>query len=270
MIVKIAWIFDVDGVITDIEKEKITTPLILDSLVKILERGEPVAFNTGRGMDWVTNTVLVPLKSEISNQEILQNLFVVAESGGVSGTFDKERSLNVNIDESLKVPPALDQDVKDLVQKKYSQSMRYEDKKTMITTKILEGYPVNDYHIHQQKIISNLQKLIDSYDLADQLKVDESTIGTNIMYKTAGKDRGVELILEWLSRRKIRPQKFIVFGDSSSDIPMAKKLNENNYNVELVYVGKNKLPKDNYPFKIIRTQNPYTNGTVEFLKTLSF
>ena len=267
-VVDTAWIFDVDGVITDIEKEEITEPLILGHLVQILERGEPIAFNTGRGIDWVESTVLNPLKAKISNQEILQNLFVVAESGGIQAIFNEDGSMNLQIDDSLKMPTVLDQKVLDLLQEKYSQSMRYEAKKTMITTKIKEGTSVEEFHKDQQEIAKDLQRLIDSYGFTDKFKVDISTIGTNIMHKTTGKDKGSELILEWISKRKIKPQRFIAFGDSIPDIPMAEKINEAGHPVELVYVGKNKLPKDNYPFKITRTQNSYDKGAVEFLSKI--
>lgn len=237
--VDIAWIFDVDGVITNIEKEEITEPLILDYLVQILEKGEPVALNTGRGLDWVESTVLNPLKAKISNQEILQNLFVVAESGGIQAIFNEDGSIDPQIDDSLKMPTVLDQKVRDLLQEKYSQSMRYEDKKTMITTKIKEGTSVEEFNKDQQEITKDLQKFIDSYGFTDKFKVDVSTIGTNIMHKTTGKDKGAELILEWISKRKIKPQRFIAFGDSIPDIPMAEKINEAGHPVELYQTQNN-------------------------------
>lgn len=262
---KKAWIFDADGVITDIKQEKITQPLILESIIKILENEEPVAFNTGRGIDWVEKVVLYPLKNKISNSEILQNLFVVAEGGGVWATFNKDYSLNLKIDESVIMPVDLDQKVRNLVLNKYSKSMRYEDKKTMITTKIKEGYPIEEFNRLQIEMIKDLQKLIDDFDLVNELKVDISTIGTSIIHKTTGKDKGVELILEWLKEKGVTPKRFLAFGDSNSDIPMAEKIYESGYSVELVYVGKNELPKENYPFKVTKTKNKFTKGTLEFL-----
>lgn len=262
-------VMDADGVITDIEQEKVTEPTILESIIKILEKGEPVALNTGRGIDWVENTVLNPLKARISNQEILQNLFVVAESGGISGSFDKEGSLSISIDESLKMPIDLDQKVRELVEEKYSQSMRYEDKKTMITTKIQEGTSIGEFHKDQQEIAKDLQKLIDSYGFTDKFKVDVSTIGTNIMHKTTGKDKGVELILNWLLERGIKPQRFIALGDSfRSDIPMAQELHSQGLTVEFVYVGKRNIDTSQYPFPIKQTQNKFEKGTLEFLQSL--
>ncbi len=263
-----AWVFDVDGVITDIEQEKITEPLILDSIIKILEKGEPVALNTGRGVDWTQESVLKQLTDKTINKQTLQNLFIVAESGGETATFNRDGSLNLIVDESLKMPSDLDQKVQKLVQTKYSKSMRYEDKKTMITTKIKEGTSIGEYHKNQVVMARDLQRLIDSYGLTGKFKVDISTIGASIMNKNTGKDRGVELILNWLLQKGIKPQRIIAFGDSESDVPMAEKLYQNGYKVELVYVGKNDLLKINYPFKIIKTQNKYSKGTAEFLQNL--
>lgn len=266
-VVKFAWVFDVDGVITNIEREVITEPLILDSIIKILEKGQPVALNTGRGIDWVEKTVLNPLKIKTSNLQIFNSLFIVAESGGITTTFNQDGSSDIKIDPSLKMPSDLDQKVRELVQTKYSKSMRYEDKKTMITTKIKEGYSVDEYQKSQREIAKDLQNLIHSYGLENKFKVALTTIGTDIMHNNAGKDKGIELILNWLLKRGIKPQKFITFGDSESDVPMAQKLHKEGKNVELVYVGNNPLKKD-YPFPIKQTEEKFEKGTLEFLKSL--
>lgn len=266
-----AWVFDIDGVITNIKKEIITEPLILNLIIKILEKGEPVAFNTGRGIDWTQTTTLNPLVNKISNKHLLKNLFTSAESGGVSAIFAENGSLDIKIDESLKMPNDLDQKVRELVNEKYSKTMRYEDKKTMSTTKIKEGTSIEDYHKDQKEIAKDLQKIIDSSKSPVQLKVDVSTIGTAIMYETAGKDKGVELILEWLSDREIQPQKFITFGDSiSSDILMAQEIYSQGFSVEFVYVGEENIDTSNYPFPIKQTKNKFEKGTLEFLESLRY
>jgi len=266
-----AWVFDVDGVITNIEQEKITEPIILEFLIKTLEKGEPIALNTGRGMDWVEEIVLNPLKSKISNQEILHNFFVVAESGGIRATFDRNGSLKVLFNDSFKIPPELDRKVRKLVAEKYSRSMRYEDKKTMSTTKIKEGTSFEKFHEDQKMITKDLQEIIDSSQLKDRLKVDTSTIGTNIMFRSLGKDRGAEIILEWLSERKIKPQRFVAFGDSfKSDVPMAEELHSQGFSVDFVYVGEENIDTSKYPFTIKQTQAKFGKGTLEFLKGLTF
>lgn len=262
----ICWVFDVDGIITDIGREKVTEPYILDFIIKILEKGESVAFNTGRGIDWVKNTVLIPLKDKIIHPNILSNLFVVAEGGGIKAVFNQDESLNIDIDKSLKMPADLDQEVKKLVKKKYSQTMRYESKKTMITTKIKEGTPIEKYREDQSRIAEDLQRLINAFGADREMKVDLSTIGANIMYKNTGKNRGIELILEWLLERNINPQKYIAFGDSfESDIAMAQELHSRGLPVEFIYVGEENIDISKYPFPIKITQNKFEKGTLEYL-----
>ena len=262
------WVFDVDGVIVNIEKEIITEPFILNSIIKILEKGEVVALNTGRGIDWTLETVLNPLKSKITNPAILKNLFISSESGGITATFDKNGSLQVTTDDSLKIPRDLDKKVRELVTRKYSKSMRYENKKTMSTTKIKEGTSIEKFQEDQETMIGDLQRIINSSNLRGRLKVDISTIGTNIMYKRTGKDLGIELILKWLKDMGIKPEKFIAFGDSASDIPMAEKLYENGCDLKFVFVGgKNKIQRK-APYKIHTTESLFDKGTVEFLKSL--
>lgn len=264
-----AWIFDVDGTVTNLEKEVVTEPQILDIIIKILKKDEPVAINTGRGINWVQETVLIPLENKAANRNILRNLFIVAESGGITAVFNQKGSLRIKINKSLKMPHDLDQKVRKLVQTKYSKTMRYESKKTMITTKIKEGTLVAEYSKGQLMLVKDLQKLIYISAKRDELMIDTSTIGTSVMHVTAGKDKGVELVLEWLLKNKIKPQKFITFGDSfSSDLPMAEKLHQKGKAVTFVYVGKENIDVSKYPFKIHLTEEKFEKGTLEYLQSL--
>jgi len=51
-VVDIAWIFDIDGVVTN--------PLLVHIADK-LKSGEPVAFNAGRSTSWLIERVINPL-----------------------------------------------------------------------------------------------------------------------------------------------------------------------------------------------------------------
>lgn len=262
-------IFDIDGVITNLEKEIVTEPLILDFIINILEKGQPIAFNTGRGIDWTIKTVLNPLINKINNKQILTNLFVVAESGGITAEFDQNGTLKINVDYSLKMPKKMEQKVKELVKQKYSETTRDEDKQTMITTKIKEGTPLEKYHQDQLKLVEDFKNLIKDFRMENLMKVDLSTIGTNILYQSAGKGKGTELILSWLAEKNFNPYKFIDFGDSESDAPMTEKLYEEKLYVEFVYVGEEKIDTSKYPFPIIIPQNKFEKGTLEYLQSLA-
>jgi hydroxymethylpyrimidine pyrophosphatase-like HAD family hydrolase len=261
-------IFDIDGVITNLQKETLTEPTILDYIIKILEKGEPVALNTGRGIDWTQTIILNFLKNKAKNINILGNLFVVAENGGIKASFNQDGYLDIEINNSMKMPQDIDQDVRELIEKKYFKNMRRENKETMITAKIKEGTLIKDYAKLQKKLVNDLQTIINTHALSNNVKIQLTTIGTDIIHRIAGKDRGIELILKWLLRKGITPQKFITFGDNKSDIPMAEKLFEEKRSVELIYVGKDDIDTAKYRFPVIITKNKFEKGTLEFLKTL--
>ena len=43
-----AWIFDVDGVITNPIEKRVTLSKIVDELIRRLKKNEPIGLNTGR------------------------------------------------------------------------------------------------------------------------------------------------------------------------------------------------------------------------------
>src|SRR3989344_2543991 len=101
MRVDTAWIFDVDGVITDPEKKEVTNPQLFDELIKRLKKGEPVALATGRALEWVIKKIVNPLESRIkennSDISLLDNFYVSGEFGGSHLFYNKgKRELFVN------------------------------------------------------------------------------------------------------------------------------------------------------------------------------
>ena len=263
------WIFDIDGVITSLDQEKITQPAILDHLIKFLNNGEPVALNTGRSIDWVLENILNPLKKRVNNQKIFQNLFITSEFGGMHLKFSADGSSTMHKDETFKMPFPLEQKVIELIGKKYSASMRFEEKKTMITTKIKEGSRLDQYTRDQKLLAPQFKTLISDLGFNDKLIVETSTLAANIMYKDAGKRKGTKEILNWLAHKGLKIQHFVVFGDSfESDITMAQEIHEHNFLVEFVYVGAEKIQTAGFPFLIKQTTEKFDKGTLEFLETL--
>lgn len=53
-----AYLFDVDGVITDPVEKKITKPELVSILTSKLENGTPCSFISGRGIDWLRTHVM--------------------------------------------------------------------------------------------------------------------------------------------------------------------------------------------------------------------
>ena len=188
MSIDTAWIFDIDGVVTNPSEKKVSEPQILVHIANKLKAGEPVAFNTGRSSSWLIERVISPLLELIEDKNILQNFIAVSEKGGCWVTFDKGGTMQEHKADSISVP--------------------------------------------------------------------------------VGKGFATERILELLKEKGIRPKQFIAFGDSPSDIEMAKKLHERNLTFTFIFVDdKGQLKGAEHPFPIVFTKNRFDKGTLEFLNT---
>jgi HAD superfamily hydrolase (TIGR01484 family) len=261
-------IFDVDGVITDPQKKQVTEIEILDHIAKKLEMGQPVALNTGRSLVWMIERVINLLLKKIKNHKSLQIFFASGEKGSTWITFDENGKMKHHKDETIIMPFSLQAKIKHLIESKFSRSMFYDDtKETMISTEMKDGYSVEEYS-KQQKVLTDIfQKIVNRDDPHGLLKIDPTTIATDIENKRVGKGFAIERILKWLTDIDIEPQKFITFGDSLSDLPMSQMLHKKGKTVEFVYVGKNQI-NNSYPFPILHTKNKYGQGTAEALQTL--
>ncbi|MDP2628884.1 MAG: HAD hydrolase family protein [Nanoarchaeota archaeon] len=261
-------IMDVDGVITDPKEKRITEPEILDEIVKRLEKGEPVGLNTGRSLVWMIDRVINPLLEKVKDKKTLKNFFASGEKGGTWITFDGNGEMQHHKDGSISVPESLQDKVRNLINSEFSESMFYDEtKETMISTEMKDGYPIEEYSNHQIILNEKLQKLVDEDSSGKPLKVDPTTIATDIENKHVGKGFAVERMIEWLKNLGIEPQRFVTFGDSLSDIPMAEKLRSLNKKVELAFVGKSEIKKS-FPFPIIRPKKFFGKGTLEVLRSL--
>ena len=269
-IIKIAWIFDVDGPITNPKEKRITEPEILDSLTQKLEINEAVVLNTGRSLTWMTDRVINPLLEKIKDKKCLQNFFASGEKGGAWITFDKNGQMQHHKDDSISTPLSLQQQVRDIIETSYRDTMFYDDtKETMISTEMKDGYSIEKYSKQQEELVIKLQNLINKSYSDRQFKVDPTTIATDIENKYVGKHFAIKRIQQWLKEKDINPQKYVAFGDSfKSDIPMAEELNSQNLPVKFVYVGSENIDASKYPFPIETTKNKFVNGTLEFLKSL--
>lgn len=99
-----AWIFDIDGVVTNPSEKKVKEPQILIYIVDKLKLKEPVAFNTGRSSSWLAERVINPLLQMIEDKNVLQNFIAVSEKGGCWITFDKNGTMQEHKDNSISVP----------------------------------------------------------------------------------------------------------------------------------------------------------------------
>ncbi len=103
-------------------------------------------------------------------------------------------------------------------------------------------------------------------------KVDATSIATDVESGYIGKALVADRFLQFLRDKGIKPEKFVAFGDSISDLEMADELLRRNQQAEFVYVGpeekleearaKGKIKDD----EVIRNVGGFTKGTLEYLR----
>jgi hydroxymethylpyrimidine pyrophosphatase-like HAD family hydrolase len=99
-----AWIFDIDGVVTNPKEKKVKHPQILEHIANELKGGKPVAFNTRRSSFWLIERVINPLLETIQDRSILKNFIAVSEKGASWITFDKNGKMQKHKDNSISIP----------------------------------------------------------------------------------------------------------------------------------------------------------------------
>lgn len=261
-------ILDVDGVISDL-KDKKAKPEVLQHIANELKSGKPVALNTGRSTEWVLERTLQSFVNDPETRKYLKNLIIVGEKGGTWMDFDENGRPQDHIDESISIPQDLQDDVRDLVNSKYSGSTFFDStKRTMISTEMRDGYDMASYDEDQKLLAPQVGELIRKYGLENVLVAEPNPIAYDIQNIEVGKHLGVKRILNWLKDKSTKIVRFTTIGDSQGDIKMAQELNKNNLKVKHVHVGKKGTHEESYPFEVITTEREYEEGTEDFLKGL--
>lgn len=267
-IVANAWLFDVDGVLSHLEQKKVTEAELFEQLLKRLEAGEPIIFNTGRDVGFVIKNILEPLSKILPDQNLLKNILTVGEKGAVSALYDEKLDLKEYVDQTVTIPKDLQNEIKGIVDEEFSEYMFFDvSKKTMISIEALPGCDLKQFGIQQKILNQRIAQLLDKYQLSDKYKIQPDQIATNVECVRVGKDLGVQRMYWWLQHGHIKPKKFIAFGDSLSDLAMAAELDKRHLPVEMVFVGDPKvLAGKEYKFSVTCANDLYEKGTLDYLK----
>lgn len=254
-----AWLFDVDGVITNPELKE-ANPKILDKIVKFLNSGDIIGFNTGRSLKFTIKEILEPLKSKITDESHLEKIFSVGEKGGDWALFENG-DLKIKTDESIKPPKELEERIKSLIEEKFSDTIFFDStKKTMISAEIIKDTELSKFHEDQKRFDEEVEQILKEMKLTN-LKIDSSIIATDIQNPKVGKDLGVQRFLNMIKGLH-EPSEFETFGDSPGDLEMYKYLVKNGHKAKFIYVGKKEIEDEE---NIIKTKAKYDEGTLEYL-----
>lgn len=260
-----AWIFDVDGVITNLQTRKVEHPQIIQKIVEKLEAGEPVGIITGRSLPWLSERVLSLIEKQTKIPSVLNNLCVEAEFGAISVIYDhgqKNEAIEANLSISLEVLSQLEK----LVKKDFSDVMFVDsDKRTHFTAEMKEGIEAGLFKQKQKELVKKLREILDRLAQVNQIEIHEDAIATNVKHIRLNKHLAADKFLKWLRTKGIEPEIFYVFGDSTSDLQIGEELNKQKKNVRFIYTGKDDL--GNLPFEVVRPSKLFDEGTLEYLKS---
>lgn len=265
-----AWIFDVDGVITNPQEKKVTEEGLIDAIADCLTNGDVVTLNTGRSLSWMMDRVIKPIEESVGDKSRLDEFLAVGEKGGAWLLFQDGEWVTY-IDKKITVPESLQTDIRELIYAEFQNSMFYDESKlTMISTEMIDRHLIPDYTQRQHVLVARMQEILakPKYESLD-LKIDPTTIATDIQNPHVGKHLGARRIADWLRDKSIRPQHILTIGDSQSDTEMAEEL-QDEYSVDFVFVGEpSKLNSDKLKNNPIFTAKLFGEGTLEFLQTVS-
>lgn len=257
---KNAWIFDIDGVLTNPEEKRVPSNLI-NYISRLIERDNFVAFVTGRSLGWTRTRVVNKLKLNAQRK-----VFLSVEKGGVWSNFEYGK-WTVNTDKSISPPQSFKSEVKDLVNSQFSNIAFFDPKETMISIEMHDGMRIEDFEKPQKKLNQILNRLLAGNHLQRNFVLDWGHIASDIQNKMAGKGLGTQRVLSYLVNINIKPRAFIAFGDSARDVEIAEEINKSGKPVKFIFTGPEKLLKGKkFPFEIIFYGGQYEQGTLQFLR----
>ncbi len=261
-----AWVFDIDGVITDPVSKK-ADHKILKHLSNILQNGDFVSFNTGRSFVWTKDVILDSLLEYVTDHSLLKNVFVICEMGNVLAVYKDSEWQKRVLDDSL--PEVIQKEIKKIIEEEFSECMFFDEtKETMITAEMKEGFSMDLFKKRVKSLEEKVNAILMNKKYASlELRAVAGHISLDVQYEDAGKHLGAERIEDFMMENGIKPETVYMLGDSNSDSQMAQEL-EGSHKVIFVFVNDKSALKDTPMCEIIYTKEKFTNGTLEFLNNV--
>lgn len=141
----------------------------------------------------------------------------------------------------------------------------------MSSIEMNDGMDITAYHRQRATFVEGLKNLIASKpEWAKTYKVDVTTIAVDIENPHAGKALGANRALQVIREKGLRVSSasFVTFGDSVSDVEMAKELERRGLGGTFVYVGPDtqSIPDDR-SFHV-ESHPGYDKGTISYFRSL--
>lgn len=261
-----AYLFDVDGPLSDPHERMVVEDGLFDEIIGRLETGAPIGLNSGRSIAWLEQQVISQLVEKVEDKSILERLVVIGEKGGSWLTFDAKGEPTYGKVESISIPEELAANVNGLVAGKYANIVGDLDpKETMLSLEMLPGYDLSVFRSEQGTLVDDLQRILQEMNLDRQYKVDPTTIAVDIESPYVGKDLGADRFLQHLADLGLKPEHIDTFGDSASDAAMTAELVRRGHSSRLIYVGPSSgiAAQPDYPVVHV---GDFSQGTLRYLQ----
>lgn len=258
----IMYIFDVDGVLSDVFVDEIDAE-ILSIIAKKINDGEKVAFNTGRNSTYILEKIITPLRKFILHKSSLDNVLIVSEMGGEQTTFNKGIPTTDHTEFSMKAADI--QTAKRIFEEGNYKTIKLEhDKATMVSASTVKGSKQSEFIAERENLHERLSKAF----VGKPVEITTTVGSVDLFAQGAGKKGGAKIIANWLKgHTKITHDEFVCFGDSPSDYVMAVYFTELGMNVKFIFTGKDEqMPVERVGVPIIKTVKLYSAGTKDYLK----
>ncbi len=266
-----AYMFDCDGVLTDLDSQELRYTEILDRTIALLDNNA-VSLCSGRPSKWIIDELLNPLIHRIDetqkSRDLLKNLVVIAESGGVIVEIDNQGELKSYKDTAHSVPTNMQDIIRTLIDVKYGNAIKFdEDKESMATAVKRREATKDEFEKARVSFMKDAELLLKQYLESGDYTMDPTAIAVDFKHKDVDKRRAAEFFVDSLRRKGISVKRFEVVGDSSSDILMAVGLEQEGKIVSYQHVGKDPIENpEQYTFPVIHRLRTNDQLMLDYLR----
>jgi len=242
-------LLDVDGPIASPITRTIATPSILTDLVTLAGANVPIAFITGRSAAFIREQVVAPLLEEGLPEAF--RMYGVCEKGAVWFAIGADGMGEVVVDESVALPQAVVDELRQLVLVDFADTMFFDEtKQAMVSVEQRTDVDSAAYKARQPAFNQAAFAILERHGLGvrfeDQVspnargevpfRLDATIISTDIESVTLDKNHAAERALAFFAEGGPLPHLWRSVGDSRSDYSMADHLHEAGYDVSHVDV----------------------------------
>lgn len=232
-------LLDVDGPIASPVTRTVAIPSILNDLVRLAAAGVPIAFVTGRSDEFIRHNVVAPLVAAGLDRALSEpgsRMFGVFEKGGAWAPITAAGLGEVTVDESVAFAPDVVLDVRDLVDRAYSDTMFFDEtKRAMISVEQRRDVANDTYLAAQARFDDAVFDVVAGHGLGLShesrvapdaqgrvpFRIDSTIISTDIESVLLDKDRGARRAFDYFAELGPLPRRWRSVGDSRSDYKMS-------------------------------------------------